>query len=260
MPDCLVLLLSLPYFGLLQTSNRAFPPNTLPPSSLCSPAYGQLTRIDVNYNVLWRYQLPVYSSGGNYLKFTQVRELADGTLLALVRPFIHERTFWLYRFNAATGALLNVYPFTSAFGTVQLYPSHLLPVAADSTLLVVGGSRPSSTLTQVGGIYVARLRVPGLPRVVAPALPLAVRAGSAAGLVLGLYPNPARDAVTIELPARPATGQLELRDALGRLVRTQPVGARPQVVRWPLAGLAPGLYAVLLRGPGGSGVRRLVVE
>ena len=112
----------------------------------------------------------------------------------------------------------------------------------------------------MGPIYVARLRVPGLPRVVTPALPLAARTGSAAGLVLGLYPNPARDAVTIELPARPATGQLELRDALGRLVRTQPVGAGPQVVRWPLAGLAPGLYAVLLRGPGGSGVRRLVVE
>ena len=124
---------------------------------------GQLTRIDANYNVLWRYQLPVYSSGGNYLEFTQVRELADGTLLALVRPFIHERTFWLYRFNAATGTLLNVYPFTSAFGTVQLYPSHLLPVAADSSLVVVGGSRPNST-NQVGPIYVARLRVPGLLR------------------------------------------------------------------------------------------------
>ena len=68
----------------------------------------------------------------------------------------------LYRFNAATGALLNVYPFTSAFGTVQFYPSHLLPVAADSSL-VVGGSRPNST-NQVGPIYVARLRVSGLLR------------------------------------------------------------------------------------------------
>ena len=90
-----------------------------------------------------------------------MRELTDGTLLALVRPFIHERTFWLYRFNAA-------------FGTVQFYPSHLLPVAADLSLVVVGGSRPNST-NQVGPIYVARLRVPGLPRVVAPALPLAAR-------------------------------------------------------------------------------------
>ena len=92
-----------------------------------------------------------------------MRELADGTLLVLVRPFIHERTFWLYRFNAATGALLNVYPFTSTFGTIQFYPSHLLPVAADSSLVVVGGSRPNST-NQLGPIYVARLRVPGLLR------------------------------------------------------------------------------------------------
>ena len=83
-----------------------------------------------------------------------MRELTDDTLLALVRPFIHERTFWLYRFNAATGALLNVYPFTSAFGTVQLHPSHLRSVAADSSL-VVGGSRPNST-NQVGPIYVVR--------------------------------------------------------------------------------------------------------
>ena len=83
-----------------------------------------------------------------------MRELTDGTLLALVRPFIHERTFWLYRFNAATGALLNVYPFTSVFGTVQLHPSHLLPVAADS-MVVIGGSRPNST-NQVGPTYVVR--------------------------------------------------------------------------------------------------------
>ena len=182
MPDCrtawlvlLVLLLSLPYFGLAQTSNRVISPSVLPPSLLCSPAHEQLTRIDVNYNVLWRYQLPVYSSGGNYLEFTQVRELTDGTLLALVRPFIHERTFWLYRFNAATGALLNVYPFTSAFGTIQLHPSHLLPVAADSSLVLLGGSRPTTT-NQVGPIYVVRLRVSGLPRVVTLALPLAARA------------------------------------------------------------------------------------
>ena len=66
--------------------------------------------------------------------------------------------------------------------------------------------------------------------------------------------------VTIDLPTRPGAGQLELRDVLGRRVRTQAVGAGPQVVRWPLVGLAPGLYAVVLRGAGGNGVRRLVVE
>ena len=233
------------------------------PSLVGTPAFrqtGQLTRLDANYNVLWRYQLPTLPTPNAYNVFQQVRELADGTLLALVGSRDMQRTFWLYRFRASTGALLASYAFTPTTPAIVVGVAQLLPVAVDSTLLVVGGSRPSSTLTQVGPIYVARLRVPGLPRVVTPALPLAARTGSAAGLVLGLYPNPARDAVTIELPARPATGQLELRDALGRLVRTQPVGARPQVVRWPLAGLAPGLYAVLLRGPGGSGVRRLVVE
>ena len=35
------MLLSLPYFGLAQTSNRVISPTVMPPSSLCSPAYGQ---------------------------------------------------------------------------------------------------------------------------------------------------------------------------------------------------------------------------
>ena len=218
--------------------------------------FEQLARVDANYNVLWRYQLPLYGSGADFLSFMQARELGDGTLVALVRPFYPNRTFWVYRFNAATGALLNVYPFTSAFGTLQLSPSHLLPVVADSTLLVVGSSQVAGT-TQVGGIYVARLRVPGLPRVVTPALPLAARPG-AAMLAFALYPNPAHDAVTVALPAGSGPGQLELRDALGRLVRTQDAGTAPG--RWSLAGLAPGLYAVVWRGVGGTTVRRLAVE
>ena len=54
--------------------------------------------------------------------------------------------------------------------------------------------------------------------------------------------------------------QLELRDALGRLLRAEAVGPGAQVLRWPVAGLAPGLYAVVLRGAGGAAVRRLAVE
>lgn len=221
---------------------------------------GQITCVDNNYNVLWRYQLPITGgTNADIRQFMQVRELADGTLVALVGLVSSSRTFWLYRFSAATGALLAVYPFTSPLSTLQLYPAHLLPVASDSSLLVVGGSRVVGT-TQAGGIYVARLRVPGLPRVVVPALPLAARAGGAAAPAFALYPNPASGAVTVELPARFGAGRLELRDALGRLVRAQAVGAGPQALRWSLVGLAPGLYAVVLRGPGGAAVRRLAVE
>ncbi len=219
---------------------------------------GQLTRLDASHNVSWRYQLPAYGSGSNSLSFTQVRELADGTLLALVRSYVATRTFWLYRFNATTGTLMAVYPFTSGFGALQVYPAHLLPVAADSSLLVVGGTRVAGTV-QLAGIYVARLRVPGLPRVVTPALPLAGQAATPA-LAFALFPNPARTVVTLELPAGNGPGQLELRGALGQLVRTEATTAGAERRQWALAGLSPGFYAVVWRGPGGSVVRRLLVE
>lgn len=138
---------------------------------------GQLTRLDANYNVLWRHQLPVLPTPNAYNVFQQVRELADGTLLALVGSRNMQRTFWLYRFRAATGALLASYAFTPATPAIVVGVSQLLPVASDSTLVVVGGSRPSSNTTQVGGIYVARLRVPGLPRVLTLALLLGDPAG-----------------------------------------------------------------------------------
>jgi hypothetical protein len=221
---------------------------------------GQLARCDAAYNVLWRYQLPPLPTPNAYNVFQEIHELADGTLLALVGSRDMQRIFWLYRFDAATGVLLASYPFTLTTPAIVVGVAHLLPIASDSTFLVVGGSRLSSNSTQIGGIYVARVRVSGLPRVVAPSLPLATRPGAGTGLPLGLYPNPARDAVTVALPVRPGPGTLELLDALGRSVRWQPVGAAPQQVHWPLAGLAPGLYAVVLRGLGGMATRRLVVE
>ncbi len=223
-----------------------------------SPEMGQLTRVDGNYGVVWRYRLPTAATSADSREFMQVRELADGTLVALVQPLAPGRTFWLYRFTAATGALLAIYPFTSSFSTLEVTPAHLLPVAGDSTLLVVGGTRVNNT-NQLTGIYVARVRVPGLPRVVTPAVPLAARS-AAAIRAFDLYPNPAREAVTVHLAARPGPGRLELRDALGRLVRTQAVGPGAQPVQWSLAGLAAGLYAVVLREASGTRVQRLAVN
>ena len=70
-----------------------------------------------------------------------------------------------------------------------------------------------------------------------------------------LYPNPARGAATLRLPAGVAPAPLVLVDALGRVVRRYPAPAGGAAVL-DLAGLPAGLY--LLRGAGPA--RRLAVE
>lgn len=72
---------------------------------------------------------------------------------------------------------------------------------------------------------------------------------------LALYPNPAHDAVTVSLPEG-TTPLVQLCDALGRVVRTQPVSAGATTETVPLAGLPGGLYFVRC----GTQVSRLVVE
>jgi hypothetical protein len=80
-------------------------------------------------------------------------------------------------------------------------------------------------------------------------------------LSFSLFPNPARAAATVQLPAVPGatTATLTLTDALGRVVRTEtvPSGGRHEL---NLRGLAPGLYAVQVQADNSVGTQRLVVE
>lgn len=78
---------------------------------------------------------------------------------------------------------------------------------------------------------------------------------------LGLWPNPARQSVTLRLPS-PATSaaRTELRDALGRVVRTSRFVLGQSALEVPLAGLTPGLYSVQVLTPGSRFTQRLVVE
>ena len=70
-----------------------------------------------------------------------------------------------------------------------------------------------------------------------------------------LFPNPARHAATLRLPAGTAPAPLVLTDALGRPVRRYPAPAGPEATL-DLRGLPAGLY--LLRGAGPA--QRLAVE
>ena len=90
----------------------------------------------------------------------------------------------------------------------------------------------------------------------AAGLPLATKAAGGPA-ALALFPNPARHAATLRLPAPAAEPlPLALLDALGRLVRQQTLPAHAAEAVLDLAGLPPGLYLVRA----GAATSRLAVE
>ncbi|GAA4506112.1 hypothetical protein GCM10023172_34950 [Hymenobacter ginsengisoli] len=90
--------------------------------------------------------------------------------------------------------------------------------------------------------------LPDLPGTVQRDNSLVLAAHSAGRPVLGLYPNPAHDLLTISGLATAATA--ELCDATGRVVQRQSLAlARPVV---STQALAPGLYLLRLLGPAGE--------
>ncbi|QHJ08481.1 T9SS type A sorting domain-containing protein [Hymenobacter busanensis] len=202
-------------------------------------------RVDANLNVVWRYvHRPTVPNSP--FGFSCPRELADGSLLVFVTRNSPANTFWLYRFSP-TGTLQQQFAFTptaSVLAAQQIpVPVGLAPLS-DSTLLTV---LRASEIT-----YVARLRVPGLPRVVegAGGVPLPARTPAARPLAsLRAYPNPARTAFTVPLalPAAARTAALELREATGRLVRRLPLRPGQREAAVSVAGLPAGLYLCQLR-------------
>ncbi|MDO7847162.1 FG-GAP-like repeat-containing protein [Hymenobacter sp. M29] len=92
--------------------------------------------------------------------------------------------------------------------------------------------------------------------------PLAAASATAAAEVT-LFPNPARDGFTVQLPAAwgAAPVRAELLNALGQVVRAQatapPVGAS---LAFATAGLAPGVYVLRVQAGGHALARRVVVE
>ncbi|MGI4862278.1 MAG: T9SS type A sorting domain-containing protein [Janthinobacterium lividum] len=84
-------------------------------------------------------------------------------------------------------------------------------------------------------------------RGIAPApLATALAARLASALELGLYPNPATDKLTVELPGTSTLGHtVEVRDLLGRTVRTASLSASGEV---NLTGLHAGTYLLTVDG------------
>lgn len=68
--------------------------------------------------------------------------------------------------------------------------------------------------------------------------------------VLGLYPNPGTNGFTLELRTTMEQGRIEMVDAQGRMVLSQPLnGIRASI---PAIGLSSGLYTILVRNKAGS--------
>jgi hypothetical protein len=212
-----------------------------------------LARLDRNLNLVWSY---IHRQRlANF--FAQPQELADGSLVVVASNAQSGRgyPFWLFRF-AATGTLQQRYPFVSQVLTANTSGGRYgffgvaqgLQPLSDSSLVVVAGNSDLNS----SRVYLAHLRVPGLPRVidshlVPPATPLATRRPRPDDADLDLYPNPAREALFVRFP-HPA--RLVLRDALGRPRAhwTLPGGTAPH--RLPLAHLPPGLYLATLEVDG----------
>ena len=79
---------------------------------------------------------------------------------------------------------------------------------------------------------------------------------------VALYPNPARQSVTVALPGalnqQPVTA--EIMDALGRVVRQQVLAPGQNAHTLPLANVPAGVYALRLHTAAGTLTKRLVVE
>ena len=214
-----------------------------------------LARLDRNLNLTWSY---VYRAQATQnMRFAQPRELADGTLVVVAGNLQSGRNhpFWLFRFSA-TGTLQQRYPFVSQVLTANTGGGRYgyfgvaqgLQALSDSSFVVVAGSGDVNS----SRIYLAHLRVPGLPRIidshVVPPAILATRAGRAGGVALDLYPNPASETLTVRY-ARPAgAATLVLTDVLGRAVLVRPLNAGETTVS--VRALPLGLYQATVRVAG----------
>ena len=123
-----------------------------------------------------------------------------------------------------------------------------------------------------GGLYVAWEDLPAgepslvlvLNRVLASEFLAAPPAARPSAIALSTpRPNPARSAVSLEVTLPDdAPARVELLDVAGRVLRSQVVGGAGahDVSFGELGALAPGLYFVRARGPGGTHSTRLVVS
>ena len=128
--------------------------------------------------------------------------------------------------------------------------------------LFVGGAFQGSTT--FGTIYASgsdpQIHYPYLAALDDNELVLSSRPSQAANQRLTVFPNPSTDQVQLRWPAGLRPTRLEVRDALGRLVRTELPAATETSRALHLSGLPAGVYLVQLQTADQRLTQRLVLE
>ncbi len=153
---------------------------------------------------------------------------------------------------------------TLSSGTARAQRTAGLPAGADVSQ-VVGARLPSLAPGDSATVGFALLAAPTLAQLQAaadaaglayatllPARPAAPVAG------FHVFPNPTAGPLRVEVPAGFGLAQVQVLDALGRVVRQQAASGR--AAELGLHGLAPGLYTLRALGSGAPLVRAVVVQ
>ncbi len=222
--------------------------DTFTSSSNNPAALGMVVKVNANLQRVWHYinhQVP------KNVFFSESRELQDGTLLVLAytrngATSRRNNEFFFYRFSAA-GTLLNVYTFTSSLATQM--EAITLNELSDSTFMI-GGKGLVTTSPLVVGYYVAKVKINGLPPVVAPLIINSTKEEFIVG-TYGLgqsYPNPAQETAIIPytLPLGTKQSQIIIRDVTGREIKSYNIKPNSSSLEINLSNLPNGLYTYTL--------------
>ncbi|MFD2721234.1 hypothetical protein ACFST9_21140 [Hymenobacter monticola] len=199
-------------------------------------SWGFVTRLDTALNVVWTQRLP--ARRGSHLVPLHVYEDGAGRLQVACNDGGNRATPYAYvlGLSTTTGALLGTQEYQFAgFAWTSLIDWQ---PQSDSSIVVVGQALRSASPTPRGAeAWIGRYK---LGRPLATAAPV-VPGG------LQVWPSPAVPGapVGVTLPGGAGPGTLHVADALGRVVRRQPVGTSQAVASGfdlPTSGLPPGLY------------------
>jgi hypothetical protein len=209
---------------------------------------GMIMKLDGNLNLVWKY---IYRSNPSIWKmYTKVKELTDGSIVALAyqrNPHISNQ-FWIEHFSAS-GQLLNSYPFVS--NITNKLDAITLEALPDSSFIIGGGcynAVPVGTqITTHYGLYVAKVKIPGLAKAVTvtglkPEVAMeTVSLGQS-------FPNPATSTAIIPymLPISYKQAQIIIRDITGREVEKYELRKNSSSLEVNLSNLHNGLFTYTL--------------
>jgi len=174
----------------------------------------------------------ILNRDGSYIRFTE-----DNTSFAATTTTAAGVTTPLLRASSPSGIALRC-TAVSPTGQFVMAGTFSNPGATFGSLALTTASQQAAFVAGAAG------------------LPLAAKAAEGPSALL-LFPNPARHAATLRLPAPAAKSfPITVFDALGHLVRQQALPAHATEVVLDLTGLAPGLYLVRA----GTATSRLALE